>query len=124
MAYEKTRGQKWLYNIKHIRRLGTTEHLVRKIDESVDFTFIEEEVKELFSKYEKPSIPPKVLFKLIFINILFGIRRACEDCEVNMAYRWFLGLSIYDEIPNYSTWNQNYIRRYKDTNIFETIFNK
>lgn len=52
------------------------------------------------------------------------MRRTCEECKVNMAYRWFLGLSIYDDIPNYSTWSQNYIRRYKESNIFETIFNK
>ena len=91
------------------------DHLVRKIEASIDFTFIEDEVENLYSKYGRPSIPPKVLFKLIFINILFGInsmRRTCEECKVNMAYRWFLGLSIYDEIPNYSTWSQNYIRRF------------
>ncbi|MCI8545572.1 MAG: IS1182 family transposase, partial [Bacilli bacterium] len=30
--------------------------------------------------------------------------------------------SIYDDIPNYSTWSQNYIRRYKDSNVFNQIF--
>lgn len=38
------------------------------------------------------------------------------------AYRWFLGLSMLDEIPNYSTWSQNYIRRYKESNVFDKIF--
>lgn len=33
-----------------------------------------------------------------------------------------LGLSIYDEISNYSTWSQNYIRRYKESNVFDKIF--
>ena len=33
-------------------------------------------------------------------------------------------LSMYDEIPNYSTWSQNYIRRYKDSDIFDEIFDK
>lgn len=110
-----------------LEELVPQDHLVRKIDECIDFTFIEDEVEDLYSKYGRLSIPPKVLFKLIFINILFGInsmRRTCEECKVNMAYRWFLGLSIYDDIPNYSTWSQNYIRRYKESNIFETIFNK
>ena len=68
----------------------------------MDFTFIEELVKDLYSLAGRPSIPPVVLFKLIFINIIFGInsmRRTCEECKVNIAYRWFLGLSIYDEIP-------------------------
>ena len=68
-----------------------------------------------------------VLFKLIFINIIFGInsmRRTFEECKVNIAYRWFLGLSMYDDIPNYSTWSKNYIRRYKDSEVFNEIFEK
>lgn len=66
-------------------------------------------------------------FKLLFINKIFGInsmRRTCEECKVNIAYRWYLGLSMYDEIPNYSTWSQNYIRRYKDSNVFNEIFER
>ena len=47
-----------------------------------------------------------------------------KECEVNIAYRWFLGLSMEDEIPNYSTWSKNYVRRYKDNDIFNIIFNK
>ena len=100
-----------------LEELVPRDHLVRKLDNCIDFTFIEELVKDLYSVSGRPSVPPMVLFKLIFINIVFGInsmRRTCEECQVNMAYRWFLGLSIYDEIPNYSTWSQNYIRRYKD----------
>jgi len=109
-----------------LEELVPAEHLVRKLDNCIDFKFIEELVRDLYSESGRPSVPPVVLFKLIFINIIFGInsvRRTCEECKVNVAYRWFLGLSIYDEIPNYSTWSQNYIRRYKDSNVFNQIFN-
>ena len=44
--------------------------------------------------------------------------------EVNLAYRWFLGLSIKEKVPNYSTWSQNYIRRYSNSEVFEQIFVK
>ena len=99
--------------------------MVRKLDNSIDFTFIEDLVKDLYSPFGRPSIPPVVLFKLIFINIIFCINsmiRTCEECKVNIAYRWFLVLSMIDEIPNYSTWSQNYIRRYKESNVFDKIF--
>ena len=108
-----------------LEELVPAEHMVRKLDNCIDFRFIEELVSDLYSESGRPSVPPVVLFKLIFINIIFGInsmRRTCEECQVNMAYRWFLGLSIYDDIPNYSTWSQNYIRRYKDSNVFNQIF--
>ena len=50
------------------------------------------------------------------------MRRTCEECKVNVAYRWYLGLSVYDDISNYSTWSQNYIRRYKESEVFNQIF--
>ena len=121
------------YNRKHdsfimytIEELVPQDHLVRKLEAGIDFRFIYPRVKELYSSIGRPSIDPVVLFKLLFINITFGInsmRRTCEECKVNLAYRWFLGLEIDEEIPNYSTWSQNYIRRYKDSNIFDEIFN-
>ena len=88
-----------------LEELVPQEHLVRKLDNCIDFSFIEEIVKNLYSEIGRPSISPVVLFKLIFINIIFGInsmRRTCEECKVNIAYRWFLGLSMYEDIPNYS----------------------
>lgn len=103
------------------------DHLVRKIERCMDFTFIEYEVKELYSSVGRASIPPVVLFKLLLINKIFGInsmRKTCEECKVNIAYRWFLGLSMYDSIPNYSTWSKNYIRRYRDSDIFNKIFDR
>lgn len=110
-----------------LEELVPKDHLVRKLDTCIDLTFIEELVKDLYSDIGRPSISPVVLFKLIVINITFGInsmRRTCEECKVNNAYRWFLGLSIYDEIPNYSTWSQNYIRRYKKSEVFDKIFDR
>lgn len=48
---------------------------------------LEELVKDLYSIGGIPSVPPVVLFKLIFINIIFGINSMRRTCEVNMAYR-------------------------------------
>ena len=101
------------------------DHLVRKMEEALDFRFIYPKVQHLYSRHGRPSIDPVVLFKMLIINIVFGInsmRKTCQEIEVNLAYRWFLGLSIDEKIPNFSTWSQNYIRRYKDSTIFEEIF--
>lgn len=103
------------------------DHLVRKLEEAIDFNFIYEEVKHLYSPYGRAGTDPVILFKLLFINIIFGLnsmRRTCSEAQVNLAYRWFLGLDIEEKIPNYSTWSQNYLRRYKDSEVFETIFYK
>ena len=108
-----------------LEELVPQDHLVRKIESCIDFSFIYPKVEGLYSSIGRPSIDPVVLFKMLFINIIFGInsmRKTCEEIKVNIAYRWFLGLNISETIPNYSTWSQNYIRRYGDSKIFEEIF--
>lgn len=111
--------------------LGTIEeyvpynHLVRKLEDAIDWNFIYGKVKSLYSEFGRPSIDPVILFKMIFINYSFGInsmRKTCEEIKVNLAYRWFLGISLDEAVPNYSTWSQNYIRRYGDSEVFNEIF--
>lgn len=103
------------------------EHPVRKLEEALDWRFIYPLVKPLYSLQGRPSVDPVVLFKMIFINYVFGInfmRKTCEEIKVNLAYRWFLGISMEEEVPNYSTWSQNYIRRYGDSQVFDGIFER
>lgn len=91
-----------------IDELVPSDHKVRELEEAIDWTFIYPLVRPLYSSFGRPSIDPVVLFKMLFINFTFGIhsmRRTCEEIKVNLAYRWFLGLSIDDEVPNYSTWS-------------------
>lgn len=62
---------------------------------------------------------------MLFISYLFGIRserQLVKEIEVNVAYRWFLGFSLTDKIPSHSTISQNRITRFKDTNIYQEIF--
>ena len=100
-------------------------HEVRKLEEAIDWNFIYPLVEDLYSHCGRKSIDPVVLFKIIIINYTFGynsIRKTCREIEVNVAYRWFLGIAMDDKVPNYSTWSQNYIRRYGDSEVFEQIF--
>ena len=100
--------------------------LFRKIDKYIDFTFIYDEVKDLYCDNNgRPSIDPVVLFKLVFIQALDGIksmRKTCEKIKVDAEYRWFLGIPFGTDTPHFSTFSKNYERRFKDSNIFETIF--
>ena len=102
------------------------DNLFRKIDEYIDFSFIYDEVKDLYSEEKgRPSIDPVVLFKLVFIQAIDGIksmRKTCEDIKVNAAYRWFLKIPFGYDTPHFSTFSKNYERRFKGTEIFENIF--
>lgn len=108
-----------------LEELVPQDHEVRKLEAAIDWNFIYPIVKDLYSCKGRPSIDPVVLFKMIIINYTFGLnsmRKTCRETEVNLAYRWFLGITIDEKVPDYSTWAQNYIRRYRDSEVFEQIF--
>ena len=101
------------------------EHLLRKIDAAVDFDKIYEMVEDLYSEDNgRPSIDPVVLVKMILIQHLYGLpslRRTAAEVEVNMAYRWFLGYSLQDETPHFSTLSYNFKHRFT-TETVDKIF--
>lgn len=95
-----------------IDQLVPENHLVRKIESTIDFSFIYPVVENLYSGLGRPSIDPVVLFKMVFIQYIFGIRsmrQTIREIETNVAYRWFLG--FYTEVPHFSTFGKNYARR-------------
>ena len=71
------------------------EHLLRKIDAAVDFGRNYELVEDLYCEDNgRPSCDPVVLFKLVLIQHLSGIRslrQTIRDAEVKVPYRWFPG---------------------------------
>jgi transposase len=109
-----------------IESLVSEDHLLRKIDKYIDFSFIYDLVEDKYCLDNgRPSIDPVVLFKMMFLGYLYGIRserRLIEEIKYNIAYRWFLGYGITDEIPHHSTISQNRRRRFTGTDIFEKIF--
>jgi transposase len=107
-------------------QLVPANHLVRKMEAALDFSFIYSLVQDLYSTERgRPSIDPVVLIKMVFIQYTFGIRsmrQTIEEIKTNMAYRWFLGYGFYDTVPHFSTFGKNYERRFEDTGLFEQIF--
>lgn len=91
-----------------------------------NFNFVYDLVEEKYcSDNGRPSIDPVVLIKIAVIQYMFGIksmRQTIKEIEVNMAYRWFLGLDFYDKVPHFSTFGKNYKRRFEGTDLFEQIF--
>ena len=103
------------------------DHLLRKIDQAINLNFIHDLTRDLYSNTGRRCIDTVVLFKIVLLNFIYGnnsIRKTCEEAKVNMAYRWYLGLGITAPIPNYSTFSQNYIRKFGSSDVFEKIFNE
>lgn len=101
-------------------------HLLRKIDDAVDFNKIYEFVEELYCHDNgRPSIDPVILFKMVLIQHLYGIRslrRVAEEVKMNVAYRWFLGYALNETTPHFSTLSYNFRNRFNAETV-DKIFN-
>lgn len=111
-----------------IEELVPQNHLLRKIDQYIDFSFILDKVRPYYSEDNgRPSLDPLVLFKMMFIGYFYGVRseRQLErEIQTNIAYRWFLGYKLTDSVPHHSTISWNRCNRFKDSNIFQEIFDE
>lgn len=111
-----------------IDQLVPANHLVRKVARTIEFNFIREKVAHLYcADNGRPAIDPVVLFKMLFIGYLFGIRserQLVREIEVNVAYRWFLGFTLQEKIPDASTFSQNRRRRFRESTIYQEIFDE
>lgn len=111
----------------NIDELIPKDHILRIIEREFDFSFIYEYVEKLYSKMGRPSIDPVVLFKCHFLKVYYGIsslRKTYEEIKYNNLYKWFIGYNITEATPNYSTYSQNYIRKFKylEEDLLETFF--
>jgi transposase len=102
------------------------DHLLRKIEAVIDFSFIHDRVAGLYCPDNgRPPLDPTLMFKALFIGYLFGVRserQLVREIEVNVAYRWFLGLQLTDPVFDASTLSQNRRRRFNDTTVAQDIF--
>ena len=111
-----------------IEELVPKDHLLRKIDRVVDFDFIRDKVKDLYcADNGRPAVDPVVLFKMLFLGYLFGVRserQLVREIQVNVAYRWFIGYGLSDKIPDASTFSQNRRRRFTESMVYQEIFDE
>lgn len=111
-----------------IEALVSEKHLLRKVDKGVDFGFIRKRVKDLYCEDNgRPALDLVVLFKLLLLGYLYGVRserQLMREVEVNVAYRWFLGLKLRDKVADASTLSQNRRRRFTESTIYQEIFDE
>jgi len=85
------------------------DHLVREIAAVLDLTWVHSELAPHYSPIGRPSIDPVLMIRMLIVGYVFAIRseRAlCREVQVNLAYRWFCGLSIEDKLPDHSAFSR------------------
>src|ERR1700741_2442930 len=103
------------------------DHPVREVAAVLDLSWGHSELAPYYPRLGRPSIDPVVMIRMVIIGFVFAIRseRAiCRDVRVNLAYRWFCGLSIEDKIPDHSAFSRARNERFRDSDLFRCVFER
>lgn len=106
---------------KHIPK----DHLLRQIDQFLDFEPFKEHLKPHYSHTGRPSIDPELMIRMLLVGYCYGIRserRLCEEVNFNLAYRWFCKLGLEDEIPDHSSFSKNRHGRFRESDVLRMVF--
>lgn len=117
--------QQSLFACVRLEEMIPPDHLLRRIQQAIDFTFIDRLTGPLYSERGRPSVPPQALVRMMMVGYLYGLtseRRLCQEVQLNLAYRWFCGLGLEDKVPDHSTFSKNRHGRFAGTNLFREMF--
>ena len=103
------------------------DHRVREIAGVLDLSWVHAELAPHYPSIGRPSIDPVLMIRMLIVGYVFAIRSErllCREVQVNLAYRWFCGLSIEDKIPDHSAFSRARNERFRDSDIFRRVFER
>ena len=128
MLRDRKTQQQGGYELVLLEELVPQDHFLRKVDAAVDFSFIHDMCKDLYCLDNgRPAIEPELLFKMLLLGYLYGIKseiKLAQAVNENIAFKWFLGLKLTEKGPDHATISANRVRRFRDNNIAEQIFDE
>ena len=119
--------QEQLFYSFHLDESVPQDHSVRQIAAVLDLSWVHSELASFYPNIGRPSIDPALMIRMLLIGYVFAIRseRAiCRELQVNLAYRWFCGLSIEDKIPDHSTFSRARHERFRYSDMFRRVFER
>src|SRR5205809_2063885 len=111
----------------HLDEVVPDDHLVREIAAVLDLSWVHRELAAYYPRLGRPSIDPELMIRMLIVGYAFAIRSErmlCREVKVNMAYRWFCGLSIEDSIPDHSAFSRARHERFREGDVFRRVFER
>jgi len=119
--------QEQLFYEFELDKVVPDDHLVREIAAVLDLSWVRAELASYYSPLGRPSIDPVLMIRMLIVGYVFAIRSErllCREVQVNLAYRWFCGLSIEDKIPDHSAFSRARNERFRNSDIFRHVFER
>ena len=125
MLRDREESRQTEYEIVLLDELVPQDHLLRKVDRAVDFSFIHDLCKPLYAEnIGRPAVEPELLFRMLLLGYLYGIKsevKLAEAVNENIAFKWFLRLRLTEKGPDHATISANRVRRFRDNDIAEQM---
>ena len=105
------------------------EHLLRRVDSFVSAVLADmhERLKPYYSEIGRPSVDPELMIRMLIVGYCYGLRserRLTQEVELHLAYRWFCRLDLDDKVPHHSTFSENRLHRFRESDVFRHIFER
>src|SRR5260221_2574563 len=121
------RDQEQLFYSFCLEEVVPDDHQVRAIATVLDLSWVYGELSPHYPALGRPSVDPVLMIRMLILGYAFGLRSErllCREVKVNLAYRWFCGLSIEDKIPDHSAFSRARNERFRDNDIFRRVFER
>ena len=105
MGHQPGFEPKLFYHQINLDQRVPRNHLLRKIQEQIDFDFVYGEVKDTYGDNGNVSIPPPVILKTMLLLVLYNVRSERELMDtipLRLDWLWFLGYDLDSEVPDHS----------------------
>jgi transposase len=102
-------------------------HLLRRINVFVTAALadVHERLDPHYSEIGRPSIDPELMIRMLIVGYCYGLRserKLTQEVELHLAYRWFCRLDLDDKVPHHSTFSENRLHRFRESDIFRHVF--
>src|SRR3712207_7763771 len=78
----------------------------RHLEATLDLGFVRDLVRTTYKEYGRPSVDPRVFFKLQLVMFFEALRSERELIKVaadRLSVRWYLGYDLDEELPDHSS---------------------
>ena len=82
------------------------DNFYRRLQRTVDLSFVRELVGPCYASCGRPSIDPVVFFKLQLVMFFEGLRSERELMRMaadRISVRWYLGYDLHERLPDHSS---------------------
>lgn len=129
MMGRRDRDQASLFYDFNLDDVIPENHLLRRLNVFVTTVLadLHGQLQPFYSDIGRPSVDPELMLRMLIVGYCYGIRherKLCEEVKLHLAYRWFCKFDLDDKVPHHSTFSENRLNRFRESDILRHVFER